>query len=94
MAVGENSPLHNGRPCVIINMEGHKGVIIMVQRKRDVTYSCRLTEAEKADIDSINHSLGVCTTREGLIAAYRLAAQLPSDFTRILKEERSNQGGQ
>lgn len=65
----------------------------MAQRKRDVTYSCRLTEEEMAAIASVNHSLGVCTIREGLIAAYRLAAQLPADFTRILQEERSKDNG-
>lgn len=65
----------------------------MAQRKRDVTYSCRLTEAEKATIESVNHSLGVCTTREGLIAAYRLAAQLPKQYTAILQEERSKDNG-
>lgn len=65
----------------------------MAQRKRDVTYSCRLTDAEKATIESINNNLGVCTTREGLIAAYRLAAQLPTDFKRILQEERSKDNG-
>lgn len=65
----------------------------MAKRKRDVTYSCRLTEEEKATIESINNNLGVCTTREGLIAAYRLAAQLPDDFKRILLEERSKVDG-
>lgn len=65
----------------------------MVKRKRDVTYSCRLTDEEKAMIDSVNNSLGVCTTREGLIASYRLAAQLPADFTQILQEERSKDNG-
>lgn len=65
----------------------------MAQRKRDVTYSCRLTEEEMAAIASVNHSLGVCTIREGLVAAYRLAAQLPKLYAVILQEERGKDNG-
>lgn len=65
----------------------------MAQRKRDVTYSCRLTEAEKATIDSINTSLAVCTTREGLIAAYQLAALHPQEMQTLLHTIRSGDNG-
>lgn len=54
------------------------------ERKRTITYSCRVTPEELAYLESANARLGACNIRDGILMAYDAALSALSN-----KENRS-----
>lgn len=58
----------------------------MVNRKRPITYSCRVTAEEFAYLQEMNSKIGACSVRDGVMTGYKLIEQQLSTAQEIARD--------